>query len=146
MRMVVAVGALLLWISAGQAADPWIVRDSSHSVSQTADRLAAAVEAAGAKVFATVDHAAGAKAVGDELAPTVLVIFGNPKIGTPIIKADRRAGLDLPLRVLIWEEDGATRVGYEDPENLKARYGIEADESFAAMKNALEKLTTAASQ
>jgi uncharacterized protein (DUF302 family) len=145
--MVVAVGALLLWISAGQAADPWIVRDSSHSVSQTADRLAAAVEAAGAKVFATVDHAAGAKAVGDELAPTVLVIFGNPKIGTPIIKADRRAGLDLPLRLLIWEEGGATRVGYEDPETLKSRYGIEgADESFAAMKNALEKLTTAASQ
>ncbi len=109
--------------------------------------MVAAVEEAGARVFARVDHAAGAKSVDEELEPTILLIFGNPRIGTPIIKAERRAALDLPLRVLIWEEDGVTRIGHEDPQDLKARYGIDgADEAFDAMSGALAKLTTAASR
>lgn len=107
--------------------------------------LVAAIEDAGAKVFATVDHAAGAKSVGQDLAPTVLVIFGNPKRGTPIIQADRRAGLDLPVRFLVWEENGTTRVGYEPPDTIKGRYNVQgADQSFAAMEKALDKLTTTA--
>ena len=129
------------------AAQDWITRESSASVAETADRLVSAAEGAGARVFARVDHAAGAQAVGEELPPTTLVIFGNPKIGTPILQADRRTGLDLPLRVLIWEEDGTTMLGYEDPDALKGRYAVEgADEAFEAMKGALENLTTAATQ
>jgi uncharacterized protein (DUF302 family) len=129
------------------AADGWITRESPASVSETADRLVAAAEGAGATVFARVDHAAGAAAVGEELAPTTLVIFGNPRIGTPIIQADRRTGLDLPLRVLIWEEDGATMLGYEDPDTLRDRYGVEGtDDAFAAMRGALENLTNAATR
>ena len=129
------------------AAAEWITRESTASVTETADRLVSAAESAGATVFARVDHAAGAQAVGEELPPTMLVIFGNPKIGTPILQADRRAGLDLPLRVLIWEEDGTTMLGYEDPDALKGRYEVEgADEAFEAMKGALENLTTAATQ
>jgi uncharacterized protein (DUF302 family) len=129
------------------AADGWITRESPASVSETADRLVAAAEGAGAIVFARVDHAAGAAAVGEELAPTTLVIFGNPRIGTPIIQANRRTGLDLPLRVLIWEEAGATMLGYEDPDRLKDRYSVEgADDEFAAMRGALENLTTAATR
>jgi uncharacterized protein (DUF302 family) len=93
-------------------------------------------------VFARVDHAAGARATGLALEPTILVMFGNPKIGTPIISADRRAGLDLPIRVLIWEEAGKTMLGYENPSDLKSRYGVEgADAAFAAMTGALDKLT-----
>jgi uncharacterized protein (DUF302 family) len=135
-------------LSVAQAdASEWITRESSVSVTETADRLVSAAEGAGATVFARVDHAAGAEAVGEELAPTTLVIFGNPQIGTPILQADRRAGLDLPLRVLIWEEDGVTMLGYEDPDALRERYAIEgADEAFEAMAGALENLTTAATQ
>ncbi len=123
-------------------AGDWIVKESANDASKTADQLVAAIEKAGAKVFARVDHAAGAKAAGMALEPTILVMFGNPKIGTPIIAADRRAGLDLPIRVLIWEEAGKTKLGYEDPADLKSRYAVAgADEAFAAMTGALDKLT-----
>jgi uncharacterized protein (DUF302 family) len=129
------------------AAAEWITRESSASVSETADRLVAAAEGAGATVFARVDHAAGAQGVGEELPPTTLVIFGNPQIGTPILQAERRAGLDLPLRVLIWEEGGATMLGYEDPDAVKDRYAIDgADEAFDAMRGALDNLTSEAAQ
>lgn len=128
-------------------AEDWIVKDSPSSVTETADRLATAAEGAGATVFARVDHAAGAKAVGEELAPMVMIMFGNPKIGTPVIKAAPRAGLDLPLRVLVWDDGGTTKVGYLAPEDLRARHGVDgADEAFDAMAGALDKLTDAATQ
>ncbi len=136
------LAALFTLVSHSAFAGGWIIRDSANDASTTADRLVAAVEKAGAKVFARVDHAAGAKAAGMALEPTILVMFGNPKLGTPIIAADRRAGLDLPIRVLIWEESGKTRLGYENPADLKSRYGVEgADDAFAAMTGALDKLT-----
>ena len=138
---------LLTFGSQAFAAGGWIERDSKNSVDVTVDKLVAAVEGVGAKVFATVDHAAGAKSVGKDMAPTVLVIFGNPKLGTPIIQADKRAGLDLPVRVLIWQEKDVTHIGYEAPDTIKARYEVQgADESFAAMTKALDKLTSAASE
>ncbi len=144
---IIVFSSLAAFSASNSAAADWITRESPASVAETADRLVAAAEGAGATVFARVDHAAGAQAVGEELPPTTLVIFGNPRIGTPIIKSDRRAGLDLPLRVLIWEEDGETRLGYEDPEALKDRYSVEgADGAFDAMKGALENLTTKATQ
>jgi uncharacterized protein (DUF302 family) len=144
---IIAISAVQALTVAQANAVEWITRESSASVVETADQLVSAAEGAGATVFARVDHAAGAEAVGEELPPTTLVIFGNPRIGTPILQADRRSGLDLPLRVLIWEEDGSTMLGYEDPDALRERYAIEgADEAFEAMKGALENLTTAAAQ
>ena len=98
-------------------------------------------------MFARVDHAAGAKSIDTPLDPMVLMIFGNPKIGTPILQANPKAGLDLPIRVLIWEEDGKTQIGYLDPERLKERYSVStADKSFMTMAGALNKLTSAAAQ
>lgn len=130
---------------AATAADGWIIKQSASSVDETADKLVGAVEGAGATVFARVDHAAGAASIDAELAPMTLVIFGNPRIGTPIMQAAPAAGLDLPLRVLIWDEDGTTQIGYLDPVELKARYNVEgADETFAAMTGALDNLTNAA--
>jgi uncharacterized protein (DUF302 family) len=144
---IIAFSAVQALSVAQASAAEWITRESSVSVSETADRFVSEAEGAGAIVFARVDHSAGAQAVGEDLPPTTLVIFGNPRIGTPILQADRRAGLDLPLRVLIWEEDGSTMLGYEDPDALRERYAIEgADEALEAMKGALENLTTAASQ
>ncbi|WP_322989931.1 DUF302 domain-containing protein [Hoeflea sp.] len=144
-----AAAATLVMATAGSAAadDGWIVKNSDASVEQTADKLVAAVEKAGAKVFARVDHAAGAKSIDAELADMTLVMFGNPKIGTPILQASPRAGIDLPNRVLIWDEQGQTRIGYLDPAALKTRHKIEgADEAFEVMAGALGKLTDAASK
>lgn len=139
-----ALFALSLLILPARAED-WIVKDSPSPVTDTADKLVAAVEGAGAKVIARVDHAAGAKSAGAELAPMIMVMFGNPKLGTPIIKAAPQAGLDLPIRVLIWDDNGATKIGYLDPAALKARYKVEgADPAFEAMAGALGKLTDAA--
>ncbi|GAB4350191.1 MAG: DUF302 domain-containing protein [Oricola sp.] len=142
--------AVLLAVAAmtGPAlADTWIVKDSAFPVAATADRLVAAAGNAGATVFARVDHAAGAEAIGEEMAPMVMVMFGNPKLGTPILKAAPRAGLDLPLRVLVWDDGGTTRVGYLAPGDLKARHAVEgADGAFEAMAGALDKLTDAATR
>ncbi len=97
-------------------------------------------------MFARVDHAAGAKKVDAELADATLVIFGNPKIGTPIMQSNLKAGLDLPIRVLIWSEGGKTQLGALDPATLKTRYalGESADGALGTMKGALGKLMGAA--
>lgn len=142
-----AFALVLAFGSPAFAVSDWIVRESQHPVQATVDKLIAAIEGAGAKVFATVDHAAGAKSIGHDMPPTVLVIFGNPKLGTPIIAADRRAGFDLPVRVLVWEDNDGTHIGYEAPDALKSRYDLPGtDEPLAAMTNALDKLTAAAAQ
>ncbi|MEP3265045.1 MAG: DUF302 domain-containing protein [Hyphomicrobiales bacterium] len=128
-------------------ADDIITKTSPHSVEKTVAQFTAAVEGAGAKVFAVIDHAAGAKSVDAELAPATLVVFGNPKIGTPVMQANIRAGLDLPLRVLVFEEAGKTTIAYLDPAKMKARYDISgADEVFAKITGALNKLTDAAAK
>lgn len=139
--------ALILSSTPSIAADDWIVKDSPHDVSTTADNFVAAVEKAGAKVFARIDHAQGAKSIGTELEGTTLILFGNPKLGTPIIQADRKAGIDLPVRLLIWSEGGKTQMGALSPEALKARYDIEgADKSFEMMGGAINKLMDAAAK
>jgi uncharacterized protein (DUF302 family) len=128
-----------------QAAD-LIEKASPHSVAETIDRLSAAVEAAGATVFARVDHAEGASKAGMELAPTQLLIFGNPKLGTPAMQDAPTAGLDLPLRVLAWTDpDGQVFLTYHDPAGLAAAHDLPADaEYLGKMTTALDKLTTKA--
>lgn len=144
MALALAVGLIA---TVGAKADAWIVKDAVAPVSETADKLVAAVEGAGATLFARVDHAAGAQSIDAALAPMTMVMFGNPRIGTPIIQAAPQAGLDLPIRVLIWDDGGTTKIGYPDPQVLKARYDVQgADEAFMMMAGALDKLTTAAAQ
>lgn len=122
-----------------------VQRDSAFSVSETADRLVAAAESAGATVFARIDHAKGARSIDAELDDMQVVIFGNPAIGTPIIAAEPTAGLDLPLRVLIYDDGGQTRIAYEDPRTLRDRRSVDgADEAFGGMTSALERLTVRA--
>ncbi len=119
-----------------------IVKQAHGSVAETVDKFTAAVEGAGAKVFAVVDHAKGAMSVGAEIPPATVVIFGNPKLGTPLIAANPQIGLDLPLKVLVWDEGGKTMIGYTDPAALKDRYGVAgADKTFATISGALGKLT-----
>lgn len=135
----------LLTALPAQAQESWVVKQSPNDVSATADRLVTAVEEAGAEVVARIDHAANAEKADMALEPTILIIFGNPAIGTPVIAAERRAALDLPVKVLIWREGDATMLGYLNPQSLKLRYGIEgADEALTKMAGALDKLTEAA--
>ena len=136
--------SLTLSLSGGTAMAADLIRKiSPHSVSVTIDRLAAAVEGAGAKVFARVDHAAGAESVGEELRPTQMLMFGNPKLGSPAMQAAQTSGLDLPLRVLAYADaEGVVHVVYHDPAELAAAHGIAPDaEVIAKMTGALGKLT-----
>ena len=104
-----------------------IVRASRHEPKETMDRLVAAVTARGAAVVARVDHAAAAATVGLALAPTEVLIFGNPRAGTPLMQAAQTIGIDLPLRALVWRDaSGITHIGYNDPRWLAQRHGVEA--------------------
>lgn len=146
MRQVyLALVALVSLSGAALADSPMITKQSANDVKTTVDRLEAAIAKAGATVFARVDHAAGAKKAGMTLAPMEVLIFGNPKLGTPVIQANPQAGLDLPIKVLVWQDGDIVRIGYLDPQELKARYNAEgADNAFKMMEGALGKLTDAA--
>jgi len=128
------------------AAAERVVKVSPHSVEQTMDRLVAAVTGAGATVFARVDHAAGAAKAEMELRPTQVLIFGNPKLGTPAMLDGQTAGLDLPLRVLAYVDgEGVVQVTYHAPTGLAAVHGLPADAAYLAkMTGALDKLTSKA--
>jgi uncharacterized protein (DUF302 family) len=104
------------------------VSDSPHSVAETIDRLLGALERRRVQVFARIDHAAGARDAGLELADEQLLIFGDPRVGTVLMQSDRAIGYELPLRVLAWEQAGQTKVGYRRPSELADDYAV-ADRS-----------------
>jgi uncharacterized protein (DUF302 family) len=94
-------------------------------VRETVDRLAEVVAAAGLTVFGRVDHGGNAAAVGMELRPTELLIFGNPRGGTPLMQDQQTAGIDLPLKALVWEDaDGAVWLTCNDAEWVAQRHGL----------------------
>ncbi|MFY0614692.1 MAG: DUF302 domain-containing protein [Hyphomicrobiaceae bacterium] len=128
------------------ASDQFKTIESKYSVKESLDRLSAILTKKGIRVMARVDHAAGAKAAGLELAPTELLIFGNPKLGTPLMQSNRLIGLDLPMKVLAWQDkDGKVRVSYTTPATLQARHNVTGrDKIFATMTKALGGLTGAA--
>lgn len=121
--------------------------EAAQGVAATMDALVAAVEGAGATVFARVNHAGGAESVGMVLAPAELLIFGNPKLGTPAMQDDIAAGIFLPLRVLVYEDEGGKAwLAYEDPAGmLSPLEGIGEDAAYLGlMSGALAKLTAKA--
>ncbi|MDX2287626.1 MAG: DUF302 domain-containing protein [Hyphomicrobiaceae bacterium] len=123
-----------------------IIKDSGRSVRETGDALVSGIAAKGLTVFARVDHAAGAASAGLSLDPSEVVIFGNPKVGTPLMQASPTVGLDLPMRVLIWQDKGgAVKIGYLDPAKLKERHSIVGQDAvIGQMTSALDGLTSAA--
>ncbi|HTZ60321.1 MAG TPA: DUF302 domain-containing protein [Acidobacteriaceae bacterium] len=106
--------------------DNGIVRKASkHSVDETMSKLQAILKAKDIAVFALIDHSGEAQKVGLEMHPTKLLIFGNPKGGTPLMVAAPTIAIDLPLKILIWEDDkGKVWVSYNDPEYLAERHGL----------------------
>ncbi len=98
---------------------------SARSVAETANRLAAALQSAGMTIFARLDQQAAAKAVGLDMRPMVLLIFGNPAAGTPLMIAHPTLAIDLPLKALVWEDaDGKVHVDYNSPDYLQRRHGL----------------------
>jgi uncharacterized protein (DUF302 family) len=111
---------------------------------ETMDRLAAAVTLKGLTVLARIDHAAAAEAAGLILRPTEVLIFGNPKGGTPLMQAVQTIGIDLPLKALVWEDAaGQTWIAYNDPDWLALRHALPTglEQPLAAMTAVLAAVT-----
>ena len=145
-RTLVLAVALVLSVSAANAADFLVKKQSPHSVSETLDRLTKIMQGKGITIFARVDHQAGARSVDLQLKPSQLLIFGNPRMGTPLMQADAEIGIALPLKALAWEDkDGKVWIAYTKPDVLKSRYNISGkDKVFQQMTGALDNLTNAA--
>jgi uncharacterized protein (DUF302 family) len=124
------------------AVDGLISKRSSFGPEETMKRAEAEIKARGLTVFAHVDHAAGAATVGLQLRPTDLLIFGNAKGGTPLMQAAQSTGIDLPLKILVWQDDdSATWASYNDPAWIARRHGL--DDSAKAVVTALTSVLTA---
>jgi uncharacterized protein (DUF302 family) len=101
-----------------------ITKTSRSSVGDTVARLTDLIAARGMKLFVIVDHRAEARRTGLELRETQVVMFGSPAAGTPVMVASPLAALDLPLKVLMWDDDGQTKISYTDPAALAVRYDL----------------------
>ena len=118
-----------------------IDKPSSHSVDQTVEKLKTILQAKGVTLFGVVDHSGEANKAGLELRDTKLVIFGSPQAGTPLMAAAPLAGLDLPLKVLIWADGDRTMLSYTAPATLAARYNL--SDELAGRIAGITKLTDA---
>lgn len=124
-----------------------IVAASPHSVDETIERLTASLGRRHVKVFARIDHGGAARDAGLELGAEEVLVFGDPGVGTILMQSDRRIGLELPLRILVWEQDGTTRVGYRSPQDLATLYDVESHRNvLAGMANLLAQLVSEATQ
>jgi uncharacterized protein (DUF302 family) len=119
-----------------------VTKRSPRSVQETVARLSKLAEDKGLKLFAVIDHSGAAEAVGLELRETKVVMFGNPRAGTPVMAAAPLAALDLPLKALVWDDEGETQVSYTSPATLGARYGF--GEDLVARLEGIGPLTDAA--
>jgi len=118
-----------------------VTKLSPLPVAGTVAKLTGIISAKGVKLFAVIDQSAEARQVGLSLRDTTLVIFGSPAAGTPVMAASPLAALDLPLKVLVWDDDGQTKVSYYAPDALAARYHLGA--GLAGNMAAIDALTDA---
>lgn len=151
MRRTMVMTGLALGIAAtgsAQAADGLVNVKSQHSVQATADKLETVLKQKGMTVFARVDHSAGAAKVGKTLRDTQLVLFGNPKVGTPLMQCAQSVAIDLPQKALIWKDGGGqVWLSYNDPAYLAKRHQIQGcDEVVKKVSGALAKFSQAATQ
>jgi len=129
---------------AASAADGLIELKSPHAAKATMDKLEELVKQRGLSVFARIDHAAGAAKVNKSLRATELLIFGNPQGGTPLMECAQTAGIDLPLKALVWEDAaGQVWLGYNDPAYLAQRHGAAACPVVENLRKALGGLAEA---
>ncbi len=130
---------------ADKVTEQYIQKKSSYSVSETIDRLENALKSKSITVFARVDHAAGAASVGEQLADSQLLIFGNPKLGTPLMQEQPLMGLDLPMKALAWKDaKGQVWLSYLKPSVLQKRHELKNSAVIEKMTGALDGLTSKA--
>jgi uncharacterized protein (DUF302 family) len=119
-----------------------MTKQSRYSYPETLERLSKAITDGGNTIFATIDQTAAAKTVGLSLRPTALIVFGNPRGGTPLMNAFPLLALDLPLKLLVWEEGDGVKVAYVTMSEIAARYGAsEMAERIEALDRAIDTLT-----
>ena len=118
-----------------------VMKLSPRSVEDTVARFSEVLGAKGVKLFAVIDHSGEAARAGLDLRDTKVVIFGAPQAGTPVMQAVPVAALDLPLKVLVWDDEGQTKLTYTPPAALAARYGLSDD--LAERLAAIDPLTDA---
>lgn len=130
-------------ISFAGADNGLITIKSRNSVKQTMDVLEAALKKKGIGVWARVDHQANGAGVNEDLRPTTVLIFGNPKLGTPLMRSTQTIGIDLPMKALAWQDEkGQVWLTYNDPDYLARRHGIQdKEELIKKMSGALKNLT-----
>lgn len=139
-RTLLVLVSSLLFVPLAHAADNGLVTmKSPYGVDETLDRFEQAVKKKGMTVFARIDHAEGAAKVDKQLRPTQVVIFGNPKIGTLLMQSNQSAGIDLPLKLLAWQDaNGQVWIAYNDPGYLAQRHNIgDRDPVVTKMRKAL---------
>jgi len=144
--LLLTIVSVVFYSSSAIAHDGLVQIKSSHDVKVTADRLEQVLNAKGMTVFIRINHAAGAEKVGKMLRPTELVIFGNPKIGTPLMQCAQSIGIDLPQKALISEDEaGQVWFSYNDPMYLAKRHEVKGcDEVLKKVSNALAKFSAKA--
>jgi len=127
MRLIGSVFLIIFFIVSTAGAGDGLIRvKSSHDVKATADRLENILKQKGMTVFIRINHAAGAREAGQDLRPTELVVFGNPKIGTALMQCNRSVAIDLPQKALIWQDDKEqVWLTYNDPDYLAQRHGLD---------------------
>ncbi|MCW8858168.1 MAG: DUF302 domain-containing protein [Deltaproteobacteria bacterium] len=136
---------VLINISTVWAAEGLITLKSSYAPEETMNRFEAIAKKKGLNIFARINHAAGAAKIGKTLRPTEVLIFGNPQGGTPFIECAQTVGIDLPLKVLVWEDTaGQVWLGYNDPIYLAKRHGVSECPAAGKLNKALAGLSAAA--
>ena len=145
MRIIFVI-LLLSAIAATPQGDNLVRVRSTRDFTQTVTALDSAIAGANLKLFARVDHAAGARGVNLELRPTTVFIFGNPQVGTRLMHCQQTIAIDLPLRILAWEDSAkAVFVAYEPPSRLAERHNVQGcQDVIARITTALEALTATA--
>ena len=146
-QIIVSAVLMLLFSLNVQASDAFVQKKSLYSVKQTLDRVEAILHKKGISVFARVDHAAGAEKVGLQMNDTQLLIFGNPKMGTPLMNEQILMGLDLPMKMLAWKDaSGQIWLAYTSPQALQQRHGLKNQLIIEKMTKALDGISQKALQ
>jgi uncharacterized protein (DUF302 family) len=121
-----------------------VTTESDQSFEATAQCIETRIEDGPLRLMTTVDHAANAESIDEDLPPTKLFIFGNPAVGTPLMAESRSVGIDLPQKMLVWEDGDGVKITYNDPQFLFDRHEIEGmEDSLAQISGALQDLATA---
>lgn len=145
-RLVPGIVAVLFAVSAHAGGNGLVTRPSGYSVAGTIDRLETVVKSKGMTVFARIDHAAAAKEAGLSMRPAQLLIFGNPRGGTPLMNAAPTIGIDLPLKALAWEDaEGKVWLTYNAASYLRERHDVRgADEPLGKLEKGLDAMANKA--